>query len=167
MSSPKPRRTVPDADSSGPFPPYSARTLFRRALRLRCPLCGGRPVLLSWFTVVPSCPSCGLHLDRDEPGYWIGSYTINLFITEGVVAALVVGLLVTWPTMPWTALTLLCAVLALGIPILVFPHTKLLFLAVDLAFRPPEPPDLEVPREPAMAPRSSRSSRPPPAPSDT
>lgn len=117
-------------------------------MRLRCPLCGGRPVLLSWFSVAPSCPTCGLHLDRDEPGYWIGSYTINLFITEGVFAvALGLGLLVTWPAVPWTALTVICAALALAVPVLVFPHTKLLYLAIDLAFRPAEPPDMATPRE--------------------
>jgi uncharacterized protein (DUF983 family) len=67
-----------------PSPP--ARTLLTRALRLRCPVCGGGPVVLRWFSLVDSCPSCGLHLDRDEPGYWIGSYTVNLFLTEGVFA---------------------------------------------------------------------------------
>ncbi|MGQ0704251.1 MAG: DUF983 domain-containing protein [Gemmatimonadales bacterium] len=103
---------------------------------------------MSWVTVAPSCPSCGLHLDRDEPGYWIGSYTINLFITVGVFAvALQVGLLLTWPSVPWTALTLICVALALLVPVLVFPHTKLLYLAIDLAFRPAEPPDVATPRE--------------------
>ena len=125
--------------------------IFRRALRLRCPLCGGRAVLLSWFTVASSCPTCGLHLDRDEPGYWIGSYTINLFLTEGGLAlALLAGILLTWPTVPWTLLTVVCAVLAIGLPILVFPHTKMLYLAIDLAFRPAEDSDLTTPREAAL-----------------
>lgn len=125
--------------------------IFRRALRLRCPLCGGRAVLLSWFTVASSCPTCGLHLDRDEPGYWIGSYTINLFLTEGALAlALLVGILVTWPAVPWTLLTVVCAALAIGLPILVFPHTKMLYLAVDLAFRPVESQDLATPVEPGV-----------------
>jgi uncharacterized protein (DUF983 family) len=140
--------TAPDADSAGSLPLPRARTLFVRALRLRCPVCGGRPILLSWFTVAPSCLCCGLHLDRDEPGYWIGSYTINLFLTEGVFAVVfVAGLFLTWPAVPWTALAVLCGALAILTPILVFPHTKLLYLAVDLAFRPPEPQDLESPRE--------------------
>jgi len=59
----------------------------------------------------------------------------------------VAGLLFTWPAVPWTALAVLCGALAILTPILVFPHTKLLYLAVDLAFRPPEPQDLESPRE--------------------
>jgi len=33
------------------------------------------------------------------------------------------------------------------VPILVFPHTKLLYLAIDLVFRPLDPDDLTSPRE--------------------
>jgi uncharacterized protein (DUF983 family) len=125
-----------------------ARTLFARAMRLRCPACGGGPIMLSWFSVAPSCPSCGLHLDRDEPGYWVGSYTINLFLTEGFFA-LVFGaaIWITWPRVPWTGLAIGCGALAILTPILVFPHTKLLYLAIDLAFRPLEHRDLATPHE--------------------
>jgi uncharacterized protein (DUF983 family) len=142
-------------DSADTLPLPRTGQLFRRALRLRCPACGGRPILLSWFTVAPSCPACGLHTDRDEPGYWIGSYTVNLFVTEGVFAVVfAAGLLLTWPAVPWTALTVLCAALAILTPVMIFPHTKLLYLAIDLAFRPLEPPDLEAPRERSFAIRS-------------
>jgi uncharacterized protein (DUF983 family) len=128
--------------------------IFRRALRLRCPLCGGGPVLLGWFTVAPSCPSCGLHLDRDEPGYWVGSYTVNLFLTEGVLgSALLIGLLATWPAVPWTALSVTLVVLALSVPVLVLPLTKVLYLAIDLAFRPVEDSDLSTPHEAGLAKR--------------
>lgn len=131
-----------------PLPHPTAGLIFRRAMRLRCPLCGGRPILLSWFTVAPSCPSCGLHLDRDEPGYWIGSYTVNLFLTEGFLAlAFVAGLVITWPSVPWTLFTVIGLGLAVLVPILVFPHTKLLYLAIDLALRPVEDTDLATPHE--------------------
>ncbi len=87
-------------------------------------------------------------MDRDEPGYWIGSYTVNLFVTEGVfAAALGAGMWLTWPEVPWTALTVVCAALAVLVPVLVFPHSKLLYLAIDLAFRPPEPHDVLTPHE--------------------
>lgn len=108
-------------------------------------------MLLSWFTIAASCPSCGLHLDRDEPGYWIGSYTINLFVTEAVFALVfLAGLLLTWPVVPWTGLTVLCGALAIVAPILIFPHSKLLYLAIDLCARPPEPDDLLSPHEPGF-----------------
>lgn len=135
------------------------RTLFARALRLRCPVCGGHPILLSWFTVAPSCPVCGFHLDRDEPGYWLGSYTVNLFATEGVwVLFFVSGLVVTWPTVPWSGL--LYGGLGVGIltPILLFPFTKTVYLAIDLSFRPPEPGELVSPAERTVTPKRPASS---------
>jgi hypothetical protein len=98
-------------------------------------------------------------MDRDEPGYWIGSYTVNLFLTEGLFAAVfVASLFLTWPAVPWTALTIVCVAVAVLTPILVFPWTKLLYLAVDLAFRPVDPDDLEAPKEPGFSrPSSPRS----------
>jgi uncharacterized protein (DUF983 family) len=156
MSSPHPGRTTPPPDDAGRPSLPRARTLLARALRLRCPVCGGRPVLLGWFTVAPSCPVCGMHMDRDEPGYWVGSYTVNLVLTEGVFAvAFVGGMFLTWPGVPWTALTIVCLSLAILIPILVFPHSKLLYLAIDLAFRPPEPTDLATPHERGFTRRGS------------
>ncbi len=91
-------------------------------------------------------------MDRDEPGYWIGSYTVNLFVTEAVFAvAFGGGLLVFWPDVPWATLTVVCAALAVIVPVLVFPHSKLLYLAIDLAFRPLDPADLETPTEKPIA----------------
>lgn len=124
---------------------------FGRALRLRCPACGGGPVFASWVRILPSCPSCGLRFDREpEGGYWVGSNTINLFATEGVFAALFVGVLfATWPTPPWTLLTWGGLLLMLVFPVFFYPFSKTLFIAVDLVFRPAEPGDYETPREPA------------------
>ena len=141
-------------------PPPPPRTLLTRALRLRCPACGGAPVVLRWFSLVDSCPSCGLHLDRDEPGYWIGSYTVNLFLTEGAFAvALLAGLFLTWPDVPWGALTACCIALAVSFPALIFPFTKLVYLAIDLAFRPPESHDLFTPQERGMVNKGAREQR--------
>jgi hypothetical protein len=87
-------------------------------------------------------------MDRDEPGYWLGSYTVNLFVTEGFFASVFVGgMLLTWPAVPWTLLGIVCGTLAILSPLATFPHSKLLYLAIDLAFRPLDPDDLTVPRE--------------------
>ena len=89
-------------------------------------------------------------MDRDEPGYWIGSYTVNLFVTEGFFAAVFVGgMLLTWPAVPWTLLGIICGALAVLTPLATFPHSKLLYLAIDLALRPLDPDDLTVPVEAA------------------
>lgn len=124
------------------------RTIFSRALRLRCPACGGRPIVLRWTRLCSSCPSCGFHLDRGEPGYWVGSYTVNVFATEAVFAIyFVTGLVVTWPAVPWDGLLYGGVGLMLVAPLVLFPFTRTFYLAVDLCFRPPEPPDLAEPVE--------------------
>jgi hypothetical protein len=102
--------------------------------------------------VCPSCPVCGFHLDRDEPGYWVGSYTVNLFLTEaGFALTLVGGIFLTWPAVPWNALLAASIAVNLILPIVVFPHSKMLYLAIDLTFRPPEEQDLATPVERGLA----------------
>lgn len=126
-------------------------------------MCGGRPILLSWFTVASSCPSCGFHLDRDEPGYWLGSYTVNLFLAEGVwVAFFAGGIAITWPAVPWTALLWGGIAVAVLAPVALFPFTKTIYLAIDLCARPPEPEDVATPVEPGLRrPRTPSTSQPP------
>lgn len=130
-----------------------------RALRLRCPNCGGGPVFTSWFRMCPSCPSCGLRFDREpEGGYWVGSYTINLFVTEAVLAGVFAGgLALGWPAPAWGRIVAADVAAAVAFPALFFPFSRTLFLALDLAFRPREPGDFVQPRElaPKARPRTS------------
>ncbi len=97
----------------------------------------------------PACPACGLHFDREpEGGYWVGSYTINLFATEALLAAIfVIGLVLTWPEPAWGRIVAADIAAAIAFPSLFFPFSKTLFLAVDLTFRPTEPGDFEAPEE--------------------
>ena len=129
-----------------------AHRLFLRAVRLRCPACGGGPVLLSWFRMAPSCPRCGLRLERGEDGYWVGSYMFNIVASEllfaGLGLAVVLG---TWPSPPWGALTLGGVILMIAAPFAFLPFSKTLFLAFDLYFRPPVEGDFSAPPEPAGA----------------
>lgn len=123
---------------------------FLRALRLRCPACGGGPVLVSWFRLAPSCVRCGLRFERGEEGYWVGSYMFNIVASEllfaGAATAVVVA---TWPAPPWTALTVGGVALMIITPLAFLPFSKVLFLAFDLHFRPPTEADFSVPAEPA------------------
>jgi uncharacterized protein (DUF983 family) len=112
-----------------------------RALRLRCPRCGSRGILASWTKLKPRCPSCDLALDRGESDdYWLGAYAINWVAGEGI--ALLVALLVllmTWPESTaalWTGI-----ILAFAVPVALFPFSRTLWLAIDLAVRPNEPGD--------------------------
>ena len=121
-----------------------------RALRLRCPHCGGGPVFLTWRRLVPSCPVCGLGLERGEQGYWLGAYFFNLMAVEAIFAAWVVGLLWwTWPSPPWDLFQIGSVLLMLVTPFLFFPWSKTLFLAFDLLVRPPTAEDFAAPHEEA------------------
>jgi len=130
---------------------HRTATMFSRALRLRCPHCGGAPIFLTWYHLVPNCPVCGLGLERGEQGYWLGAYFFNLMAVEVVFSVWFVGFLVfTWPNPPWQLFQVSSIVLMLIVPFAFFPYSKTLFLAFDLLVRPPSEEDFAVPHEEAL-----------------
>jgi len=145
-------------DTPVPQPPPSATAAFWRALRLRCPACGGGPVFLRWLRICPACPACGISLARGERGYWLGAYFVNLMAAETLFAGLLgAALWWTWPTPPWDAIEWALAAAMVVFPFVLYPWSHTLFLAFDLLMRPPAPEDFEAPREPSpIVPRRSR-----------
>ncbi len=114
--------------------------LFWRALRLRCPDCGGGPIFSTWLRMRERCPRCGLRLERGEEGYQVGSYMFNIIAAELAFAAVFIAVLVaTWPSPPWSLLLYGGIALTIIAPFLFFPFSKTVFLAFDLVFRPAEP----------------------------
>lgn len=84
--------------------------------------------------------SCGLVFDRREPGYRVGAYMFNIIAAELVfAAAFLLVLKFTWPSPPWDLLTYGGAALMVLLPVLFYPHSRTLFLAFDLVFRPHAP----------------------------
>src|SRR5574338_1612277 len=76
-----------------------------RAARLRCPNCGGGPVLRHWFQMRDRCGTCGLAIERGERDYFIGSMMFNLVVSELLFAVIfVTTLIVMWPDVPWDTL---------------------------------------------------------------
>ncbi|HWB40889.1 MAG TPA: DUF983 domain-containing protein [Gemmatimonadales bacterium] len=123
-----------------------AGLLLWRAVRLRCPNCGGGPIFDSWLRMRRRCPRCGLPMERGEQGYQVGSYMFNIVAAELIFAAIFLGvLLLTWPSPPWTALLYGGMALMLVVPFVFFPFSKTLFLAFDLVFRPASPAELRQP----------------------
>ena len=55
--------------------------MFARALGRRCPNCGAGPVTVRWFGLRPSCPRCGLRLDRGEHDYFLGAIVFNMALS--------------------------------------------------------------------------------------
>ncbi len=115
-----------------------------RALQLRCPACGTKPMFIpwprvrslhDWFTPLDGCPRCGYAYER-EPGYFLMSiWAINYGVASLIGLALY-GLLEWFFDLPvWT---LMASVL---VPVLLFSlffarHSKSFFLATDLFFDP-------------------------------
>ncbi len=125
-----------------------------RALRLRCPNCGGGGILRHWLKLHESCPTCEIHFERGEEGYWVGAYMFNLIAAEQLWAGSMVALLWwTWPSPPWELFLTGGVALMIVAPVLFFPFARTLFLAFDLIFRPPKPDDYPGPHEPGAAAR--------------
>lgn len=60
-------------------------TLFYRAIRLRCPVCGKGKVFAGFFKSHRQCSECGAVYDR-EPGFFLGSIYFNYGLTALICA---------------------------------------------------------------------------------
>ena len=138
------RRPEMDSDT-GLEIPSAGRTLrlFARGFLLRCPNCGKGPVLEHWLRLRVKCGACGLRLQRGEHDSFTGSMFI-LFTLVGLVgyAILAVTMAVTTET-PWDLLEIGLPLLAVVLLLVLFPFSKLLWLAFDLMLRPVTPQELE------------------------
>jgi uncharacterized protein (DUF983 family) len=124
----------------------SSARMLARAVTLRCPNCGSRGVLASWFKLAAACPGCRLRLERGESDYFLGGMMFNIVLAESIFAVvLITTLVMTWPDVPWTALEYGAPAAMLVAPIALYPFSKLVWLAFDLALRPPSPNDFVAP----------------------
>lgn len=114
--------------------PPSRGTVLLRGFTRRCARCGAGKLFRRWVTMVPDCPQCGLHFER-ESGYWAGALAINFVCTGGLlVIGLVAALVMTIPEVPVAPiLAVLIPIAVLG-PIVWYPFSKTLWLAIDQAF---------------------------------
>ncbi len=119
--------------------------LLGRALLLRCPHCGRGALFQNWIKLRDMCGACGLRYDRGEHDHFLGAYLLNFIIAELlVVAGLVGAMLLTWPDVPWTALTWGLALLVVPAPFATYPYSRAVWLALDLQFQPKRPGDFET-----------------------
>jgi uncharacterized protein (DUF983 family) len=127
----------PGAGASRRPTPRRAARLIWRALRLRCPNCGRGGLFTSWFRLRERCPVCQVWLEREE-GYFVGAMALNIIIGEFLPVIVAVAVIVlSWPNPPWQALQIGVPV-AMGIcPVVLFPFSRTLWLALDWTFRPP------------------------------
>jgi Na+/phosphate symporter len=80
---------------------------------------------------------CGLERERGERDFFLGAMMFNLIGVEMVFAlVLTVWILLTLPNPPWVAIVVVGVILMLAAPVIFYPFSKMLWLAVDLIFRP-------------------------------
>ncbi len=92
----------------------------------------------NWFSIRHACPSCRILTDRGEHDYFLGAILVNFIAAELLVAAASLGtLLITWPAPPWRIILYGSLFLAVVFPIIGYPYSKTIWLAIDLAIRDP------------------------------
>lgn len=105
-----------------------------RGFTRRCGRCGSGHLFRHYLNMVPDCPRCGLHFER-EPGYFAGALAINIIAVGGLFAVVFVALLaLTVPDVPVAELLAVLIPIALFGPIIYYPFSKTVWVAVDRAF---------------------------------
>lgn len=81
--------------------------------------------------MVPDCPRCGLHFEREQ-GYWAGAMAINILSLAGLFAVtFLIAMVLTVPNVPIPLmLAIFVPMMALG-PIFWYPFSKTIWVAVD------------------------------------
>jgi len=81
------------------------RTMLRRALARRCPVCGDGAIFKGWSRLRPACPSCGWIPER-EPGTFTGPMYLIAVVTELAAVLLAVGVWLLTDLPPWILVAL-------------------------------------------------------------
>jgi uncharacterized protein (DUF983 family) len=110
-----------------------------RACVLRCPRCGYRPVLASYWRLHERCGGCGWLFKR-QVGFELGVYTLNFIATiVTCLAAILVAFLATRPDPSIPALMIAGGAACVLVPVVFYPLANTLWAAVELAMRPLDP----------------------------
>lgn len=105
-----------------------------RALARRCPRCGAAGAFENWAALNEYCSNCGFKFER-EPGYWVGALIINMAVALFVfLVTLVGGIALTWPDPPWNVLSAATIGVMLVVPIVFYPWSKSIWMAIELSY---------------------------------
>jgi uncharacterized protein (DUF983 family) len=117
--------------------------MIRRAILLHCPWCGSRRTFIRrWFGKFERCRTCGIRWRREE-GFELGAITINTILTFIVLtAAMTIGFITTSPDIPVLPMVLSLVGVAVLMPIIIYPFTFTIWLALDLAVHRPDAAEL-------------------------
>jgi uncharacterized protein (DUF983 family) len=105
-----------------------------RGVRRKCARCGQGKLFRHWFQMVATCPYCRLEFER-EPGYWVGAIAMNTAVVGFLfVVVLIAFSAATVPDIPWVTLLLIEVPLMAIAPVLFYPFSKTIWVAVDRAY---------------------------------
>jgi uncharacterized protein (DUF983 family) len=142
MYDPFPTRTT-----ESPLQLPSLRAVVRvmgRAIRLRCPHCGIGRVLGKRGRVNERCAGCNFRFERSDDNYFFGAMFIAYALGPGlVILAFLAVVLVTWPDVPWDAISYVAPVLMLVLVVALYPVARVFWVAFDVLFRPVTPDELQ------------------------
>lgn len=131
--------------------PINRWVLLGRALRRRCPQCGGKGLFSSWFKRNERCPTCGIASER-VAGHFVGAVGFNTIFSFGVLlVVLLVGTALSYPDIAVVQMMVAGFAAAIFVPMLFWPFSQTLWQAFDLAWRPAEESELD-PRYTALRP---------------
>ncbi len=110
----------------------------RRAISRRCPYCGSPGIFEGYFALRDRCPTCGVTFEREE-GYFLGGYALNLVVAEFVALGLALYLLFGTDLrdlgLIWQEA--IAVALAVAFPLILFPFSRTVWIALDLVLHPP------------------------------
>jgi uncharacterized protein (DUF983 family) len=114
-------------------------------VRLRCPHCRRGKVIRGWYRIHERCSTCTFRYERSDENYFQGAMFVNFMIGGFTFAASFLAVLVlSWPNVPWNALTYGAPVVMLLFMVLLYPISKVVWLTVDVMLRPVMPDELQV-----------------------
>ena len=104
----------------------------------RCHYCAGAGIFDGYFALRETCPTCGVRFEREE-GYFLGAYALNLIVAEFLGLGLAILLIFKTSLrdaglLPQEAVAVALAVL---FPVLFFPYSRTIWIALDLVLHPP------------------------------
>ena len=119
-----------------------------RAVRRRCPWCGGRGAFFTgWFAKGSCCSTCGLRWRRGDVGFELGAAAIAAILTLGPLVSALGGVLaITWPSVAVWPLLVVLGTSALIVPIIMYPLSYTVWQSIDLVMRPVDVDDFDARR---------------------
>lgn len=128
---PLPPAAPPARDWRDERPPSPSKMILRGAF-LRCPRCGQKGILHGYFKVPPDCPRCGVNFNPDGDAA-VGWMMVNLGVTMALFfTTAFLGMVLFWPKVPWTGLTVGTILLNCIVPFILVPFSRTVWVAIFL-----------------------------------